>query len=149
MGPGQPRLAHLPGVEQNYEPGFAVRAWIRTADGREWIVYSTSQPRSWKLWQVGISPQGDFDQEPELLASGIGDLTVSGSASADGKLAYSTRDSEDAIYQIPIGERGQKLDPIFQLPLPRPGLTSLRPSPGTESGWPTIPTIPAIPTVSC
>jgi DNA-binding winged helix-turn-helix (wHTH) protein/dipeptidyl aminopeptidase/acylaminoacyl peptidase len=134
VGPGQARLAHLPGVEQNSEPGFAVRAWIRTTDGREWIVYSTAQSRSWKLWQVGVSAQGDFDQKPELLASGIGGLNLSGSALADGKLAYSTTDSEDAIYQIPIGERGQKLGPIFQLPLPQ-ARTHLSPSVSRDGKW--------------
>jgi hypothetical protein len=132
--PGTPRLAHLPGVEQNYELGFAVRAWLRTADGREWIVYSTVQSRSWKLWRVGVSPQGDFAQKPELLASGIGDLTESGSVSADGKVAYRTRESEDAIYQIPIGERGQKLGPLFQLPLPQAG-TYLSPSVSRDGKW--------------
>ena len=132
VAPGQPRLARLPGVEQNTEPAYAVRAWIRTADDREWIVYSTAQfsttqPRSWKLWQAGISPRGDFDEKPELLAAGSGDLSESGSASADGKVAYRIRDSTEAIYQIPISERGQKLGPVFQLPLPMAG-THLSPS---------------------
>ena len=126
LAPGHPRLAHLPGVEQNQEPAYAVCAWIRAADDRESIVYSTAQPRSWKLWQIGISPRGDFDNKPELLASGVGSLT-SGSASADGKVAYRVRESSDAIYQIPISERGQKLGPTFQLPLPLAG-THLSPS---------------------
>jgi eukaryotic-like serine/threonine-protein kinase len=130
---GQPRLAHLAGVEQNVAPAYAVCAWIRTADDREWIAYSTAQPRSWKLWQVGISARGDFDEKPELLASGIGNLT-SGSASADGKVAYRIRDSTDAIYQIPISERGQKLGPVFQLPLPLAG-THLSPSVSRDGKW--------------
>jgi hypothetical protein len=49
----------------------------------------------------------------------IGSLT-SGSASADGKIAYRMRDSNDAIYQSPISERGQKLGPTFHLPAPTP-----------------------------
>jgi eukaryotic-like serine/threonine-protein kinase len=138
VAPGTPRLAHLPGVEQNTEPAFAVCAWIRAADDREWIVYSTAQfsttqPRSWKLWRIGISPRGDFDEKPELLASGIGNLTA-GSASADGKVAYRIRDSTGAIYQIPISERGQKLGPVFQLPLPMAG-THLSPSVSRDGRW--------------
>jgi eukaryotic-like serine/threonine-protein kinase len=130
---GQPRLVHLPGVEQNSEPAFSVCAWIRTADDRERIVYFTAQPLSWKLWQVGISARGDFDEKPELLASGIGNLT-SGSASADGKVAYRMSDMTDAIYQIPISERGQKLGPVFQLPLPLAG-THLSPSVSRDGKW--------------
>jgi eukaryotic-like serine/threonine-protein kinase len=134
VAPGQPRLAHLPGVKQNASPAFAVLAWVQTSDDHEWIVYSTSQPRSWKLWQVGISPRGDFDEKPELLASGIGDLTVSGSASADGKVVYRTGDRTQAIYQIPISERGQKLGPTFQLPLPL-GRNHISPSVSRDGKW--------------
>jgi eukaryotic-like serine/threonine-protein kinase len=134
VAPGQPRLAHLPGVEQNYEPAFAACAWIRTADGRERIVYSTTQSRSVKLWQIAISPQGDFDEKPELLASGSGDLGGAGSASADGKVAYRVSDRTDAIYQISTDERGQKLGPIFQLPLPEAG-THLSPSVSRDGKW--------------
>ncbi len=134
VAPGQPRLAHLPGMEQNTEPAYAVCGWIRTANDREWIVYSTAQPPSWKLWQVGISPRGDFDEKPELLASGIGNLAESGSASADGKVVYRIRDRTEAIYQIPISERGQKLGPIFQLPLPVAG-THLSPSVSRDGKW--------------
>jgi DNA-binding winged helix-turn-helix (wHTH) protein/Tol biopolymer transport system component len=130
---GKPRVAHLPGVEQNVEPAFAVCAWIRTADGRESIIYSTAQPRSWKLWQIAISSRGDFDEKPELLASGIGHLS-SGSASADGKVAYRIRDSTGAIYQILISERGQKLGPVSQLPLPLAG-THLSPSVSRDGRW--------------
>jgi eukaryotic-like serine/threonine-protein kinase len=131
---GQPKLAHLPGVEQNHSPAFAVHAWIRAADDREWIIYSTTKLQSWKLWQVEVSPRGDFDKKPELLASGSGDLTQSGSAAADGKFAYSFRESNEAIYQIPISERGQKLGPIFQLPLPVAG-THLSPSVSRDGKW--------------
>jgi hypothetical protein len=80
-----------------------------------------AQPRSWKLWRIGISLRGDFDEKRELLASGIGTLT-SGSASADGKVAYRVRDSSDAIYQIPISERGRKLGPTSKSHFPWPGL---------------------------
>jgi eukaryotic-like serine/threonine-protein kinase len=134
VAPGKPRLANLPGAEQSTLPAYSVRAWVRTADGREWIVYSTSQPRSWKLWQIGISPRGDFDGKPELVASGSGDLTVLGSASADGKVAYRIRDSTEAIYQMPTNERGQKLGPISQLPLPLAG-THLSPSVSRDGKW--------------
>jgi Tol biopolymer transport system component/DNA-binding winged helix-turn-helix (wHTH) protein len=132
--PGKPRLAHLPGVEQNAEPAYAVRTWIRAADNREWIVYSSAQPGSWKLWQAGISPRGDFDEKPELLASGIGELPESGFASVDGKVAYTIRDHDDAIYQIPINERGQKVGPIFQIPLPQGGI-HLSPSVSRDGKW--------------
>ena len=120
LAPGKPRLAHLPGVEQNHDPAFAVHDWIRTADDREWIVYSTAQSRSWKLWQIEIPPQDESHQEPELLASGSGDLTA-GTASADGKLAYRIRVRDYAIYQIPTSLGGQKLDPTSQLSLPLGG----------------------------
>jgi eukaryotic-like serine/threonine-protein kinase len=132
--PGKPRLAHLPGAEQNILPPFAVRAWIRTTDDRERIIYSTTQSRSYKLWQIGISPRGDFDEKPELLASGSGDIVDSGSASVDGKVAYTIKDKIDAIYQIPIGEHGQKLGPTFQLPLPMAG-THLSPSLSRDGKW--------------
>jgi Tol biopolymer transport system component len=55
---GRPRLAHLPGVEQNYQPADAVPARVRTDDHREWIIYSTSNLQSWKLWRIGVSPRG-------------------------------------------------------------------------------------------
>ena len=121
LAQGQPRLAHLPGVDQNYQPADAVRAWVRTADNREWIIYSSSNLESWKLWRIGISPGGAMDEKPELLASGNGQLGEGGSVSEDGKLAYNILSSSVSIYQILISERGQKLGPTLQLPFPEAG----------------------------
>ena len=118
---GQPRPAHLPGADQNYQPEDAVRAWVRTADNRERIIYSTSNLESWKLWRIGISPGGAVDEKPELLASGNGQLGSGGSASDDGRLAYDILSSSVSIYQIPISERGQKIGPTLQLPFPEGG----------------------------
>jgi DNA-binding winged helix-turn-helix (wHTH) protein len=137
LAQGQPRLAHIPGVDQNYQPAYAVRAWVRTADNREWIIYSTSNLESWKLWRIGISPRGAMDEKPELLASGNGQLGGVGSASEDGKLAYNILSSSVSIYQIPISGRGQKLGP------------TLHPSLATEGGWRMTPPTPASPTPSC
>ena len=121
LGEGQPRLAQLPGIEQNYAPAIAVRTWIRNANEKEWIIYSTASHESWKLWRIGISPRGAMDEKPELVASGTGSLGPGGSASEDGKLAYNIWSSTVSIYQISIGDRGQKLAPTFQLPLPEGG----------------------------
>jgi DNA-binding winged helix-turn-helix (wHTH) protein/Tol biopolymer transport system component len=118
---GQPRLAQLPGIEQNYFHAAAVRRWIRNANNREWIIYSTGGRESWKLWRIGISPRGAIDQNPELVASGNGMLGPGGSASEDGKLAYNIWISIESIYQISINDRGQKLGPTLQLPLPEGG----------------------------
>ena len=131
---GQPRLAHLPGAEQNYHPVEAVRAWLRTADDREWIIYSTSNLESWKLWRIGISAAGAMDEKPEMLASGNGQLAGGGSASEDGKLAYQILSRSGSIYQIPISERGQKLGPTLQLPLPEGGSYS-SPSLSRDGKW--------------
>ena len=114
---GQPRLVHLAGVEQNHRPDRAVRVWVRSADNREWIIYSTSTLENWKLWRAAVSSGGAIDQTPELLASGAGTLGPGGSVSADGKLAYNLWSSNSAIYQISIGDHEQKLGPSVQLPL--------------------------------
>jgi eukaryotic-like serine/threonine-protein kinase len=113
---GQPQPAHLPGVAQDYD----VRAWVRTADDREWIIYSTFTHESWKLWRIGISPRGAVDENPELLLSGNGRLGVV-SVSEDGKLAYDIWSNVVSIYQISISDRGEKLGSTLQLPLPEGG----------------------------
>ena len=130
----QPRLAKLPGIEQNYWPGVAVRTWIRNANGREWIIYSTASPESWKLWRVLVSPGSAIDQNPELVASGNGRLGPGGSASEDGKLAYNIWSSSESIYEISISDHGQKLVPTVQLPLPDGG-TYLSPSISRDGKW--------------
>ena len=114
---GQPRLVHLTGVEQNHRLDAAVRAWVRSADNHEWIIYSTSTLENWKFWRAAVSSGGAIDQTPELLASGIGNLGPGGSVSADGKLAYNLWSSSVSIHQISIGDHGQKLGPSLQLPL--------------------------------
>jgi DNA-binding winged helix-turn-helix (wHTH) protein/Tol biopolymer transport system component len=134
LGPGRPQLAHLPGLEQNYHPSQSVRALIRNADHRDWIIYSTTEPESWKLWRVGVSPQGAVDQNPELLSGGNGYLGEGGSASEDGKLAYNIWNSTNSIYQIPTSDRGQNLGSTLQLPLPEGGYY-VSPSVSRDGKW--------------
>jgi DNA-binding winged helix-turn-helix (wHTH) protein/Tol biopolymer transport system component len=134
LGPGIPRRAHLSGTEQNYQPRQSVRALIRNADHRDWIIYSTRDPESWKLWRVRVSPQGAVDQNPELLSGGNGALGEGGSAAEDGKLAYNIWNSSISIYQIPTGDRGQKLGSTLQLPLPEGG-DYLSPSVSRDGKW--------------
>jgi eukaryotic-like serine/threonine-protein kinase len=134
LAEGQPRLAQLPGIEQNYLTVVAVRTWIRDANGREWIIYSTASPESWKLWRIGVSPQGAIAQTPELVAAGNGRLGPGGSASEDGKLAYNLWSSTVSIYQISISDRGQKLAPTLQLPLPEGG-SHRSPSVSRDGKW--------------
>jgi eukaryotic-like serine/threonine-protein kinase len=117
LAPGNARLFRLPVVEQNGTSRTLVRAWVRTADNREWILYSTTTPQSWSLWRIRISPRGTIDGTPEMVASGNGGGGVFGSPSRDGKLAYMVWSGSESIYQIAIGGRGQKPDPTFQLPL--------------------------------
>jgi eukaryotic-like serine/threonine-protein kinase len=134
LATGQAREVHLPGVEQNHLPANAARAWIRTDDGRESIIYSTDNAERWKLWRIGIAPGGALDHDPVLFASGNGRLGPSGSASADGKLAYNLLDSSASIYQISIDDGGQKLGPILQVPLPEGGTYS-SPSVSRDGRW--------------
>jgi DNA-binding winged helix-turn-helix (wHTH) protein len=149
LSPGKARLLHLPGVEQNGPPQTFVRAWVRTADNREWILYSTGTPQNWKIWRVGISAWGTIDGTPEIVASGNGGGGPFGSPSRDGKLAYMVWSGSESIYQISIGDRGQKLGPTLQLPLREAGFTTLPPSPTTESLWHTSPILPASLILSC
>jgi len=134
LAPGAARPVHLPGIEQNDWPAYAVRAWQRTADGREWIIFSTLKPGSWKLWRIQISPQGAVDESLELLASGNGKIGPGGSPSEDGKLAYDLSASSVSIYQISIDDRGQKLGPTLQLPLPE-GAINRSPSVSRDGRW--------------
>jgi len=131
---GHATPANLPGVAQNYAPGEAARAWVRTADGREWIIYSTAGLESWKLWRVAISSRGVMDENPELLSSGNGRLGPGGSASDDGKLAYTIWNSRASIFQVSISDRGQKVGPTFQLALPEGG-TYTSPSLSRDGRW--------------
>jgi DNA-binding winged helix-turn-helix (wHTH) protein/Tol biopolymer transport system component len=131
---GQPRLAQLPGIEQNYLSAVAVRAWIRNANDREWIIYSTANHESWKLWRIEVSPQGRIAQTPELVAAGNGRLGPGGSASEDGKLAYNIWSSTVSIYQISVSDRGQKLAPTLQLALPEGG-SHKSPSVSRDGKW--------------
>jgi Tol biopolymer transport system component len=136
LAPGHATPANLPGVAQNYSPGESARAWVRTAEGHEWIIYSTADLENWKLWRIGISPGGVIDENPELLSSGNGRLGPGGSVSEDGKLAYAIWNSNAnaSIFQISIGARGQKLGPTFQLALPEGGSYS-SPSLSRDGKW--------------
>jgi DNA-binding winged helix-turn-helix (wHTH) protein/Tol biopolymer transport system component len=134
VAPGHPRLVHVPGVDQHDRSAFSVAAWVRAADDREWILYTTMKPQSWKLWRIGISPQGAMDETPEMIASGNGRLGSFGSASRDGKLAYTIFSVSASIYQISINSRGEKLGPTLQLPLSEGGLHN-SPSVSRDGTW--------------
>jgi DNA-binding winged helix-turn-helix (wHTH) protein/Tol biopolymer transport system component len=134
LAPGQARPVHLPGIDQNDWPAYAVRAWHRTSDGREWIIFSTLKPGSWNLWRIQISPQGALDESLELLASGNGKIGPGGSPSEDGKLAYDLSASSVSIYQISMDDRGQKLGATLQLPLPE-GAIYRFPSVSRDGRW--------------
>jgi Tol biopolymer transport system component/DNA-binding winged helix-turn-helix (wHTH) protein len=117
LAPGDARLLGLPGVGQNSPSPTFVRAWVRAADNREWIFYSTTTTQSWKLWRIQTSPQDSIVGTPEMVASGNGGGGIFGSPSRDGKLAYMVWSGSVSIYQISVSDRGQKLGPTFQLPL--------------------------------
>jgi eukaryotic-like serine/threonine-protein kinase len=134
LAEGEPRLAQLPGIEQNSRTGDAVRTWIRDANGREWIIYATANQESWRLWRIEVSPQGAIDQNPELVASGNGNLGLTGTASEDGKLAYDIWSSSQSIYQVSISGKGQKPAPTFQMPLPDGG-SHVSPSVSRDGKW--------------
>src|SRR3984885_8465560 len=131
---GHATPANLPGAAQNYAPRTAARAWVRTADGQEWIIYSTAGLESWKLWRIGISSRGVMDENPELLSSGNGRLGPGAAASEDGKLAYTIWNSRASIFQVSISDRGQKLGPTFQLALPEGG-SYISPSLSRDGRW--------------
>ena len=134
LAEGEARLAQLPGIEENYRLEAAVLAWIRDTNGREWIVYSTSSKESWKLWRIGVAPQGAIEQKPQLVASGNGHLGPIGTASEDGKLAYDLWSYSLSIYQVSISSKGQKPAPTFQLPLPDGGAHG-SPSVSRDGKW--------------
>jgi Tol biopolymer transport system component/DNA-binding winged helix-turn-helix (wHTH) protein len=132
LAAGQPRPATLPDPNKTaYSP--AVFAWVRTADSHEWIIYSTGIREKWKLWRAAVSPGGEIDQTPELLASGNGWLGGS-SASADGKLAYNIWGTNASIYQMSTDGRGQKIGPTLQLPFPEGG-SYYSPSVSRDGKW--------------
>jgi eukaryotic-like serine/threonine-protein kinase len=131
---GQPRAVHLAGVEQNYRLDAAVRAWVRSADNHEWIIYSTATVENWKLWRGAVSSGDAIGQTSELLASGAGTLGPGGSVSGDSKLAYNLWGSSTGIYQISIGDHEQKLGPSVQLPLLDAG-TYTSPSVSRDGRW--------------
>jgi eukaryotic-like serine/threonine-protein kinase len=130
---GQAKPAHFPGIEHNSGGPQTVWAWIRTSDQRAWIIYSTDFQESWKLWRIGVSPRGAIDDNPELLATGNGYFGPV-AASADGQLAYRIGTSNGSIFQVSIGDRGQKLGPTFQLPLPE-SETHVSPSLSRDGKW--------------
>jgi hypothetical protein len=110
-----PRLARLPGGEEDHETVWPVRVWIRMKDGRDWIVYSVSTGDTWKLFRIETSRLGEVSTETEQLASGTGILGLGGALSEDGKLAYVALTLGESIYQVPTNDRGQNLGPTLQL----------------------------------
>ena len=118
---GRSHVLKLPGIEENYLPSIAVRDWVRTIDHREWIVYSTCDFLHWKLWRIAVNGDGDFQQAPELMASGADTLLYGISLSEDGKLLYGTANMRATIFAVPITVSGQKAGPSFQVPLPDGG----------------------------
>ncbi len=134
LATGKATTVRLPGVEQNYQPEIAVRAWTRAAGDREWIIYASASRESWKLWRVGVSSEGATTENPELLASGVGTLEEVTSVSGDGKVAYGLVDVSASIHQIPMDGRGQKSGPTLELPLPQ-GASHFSPSVSRDGKW--------------
>jgi DNA-binding winged helix-turn-helix (wHTH) protein/Tol biopolymer transport system component len=134
LGPGLARLVNFPRVDQNYRSPISVYAWMRTGDDREWIVYSITQSHSWKLCRIRISARGAMDETPEIIASGNGSIGSLAAVSRDGKLAYAMVSGSASIYQVSIGDRGQKPAPTLQLPLPEAGFHS-SPSVSRDGTW--------------
>ena len=130
---GRPRSVRLPGAEGD-ELYASVRAWTRTKDGHEWIVYSVSNDDAWKLLRIEISVNGEVSGRPEQLNSGTGELDFGGSFSADGSLTYTIVTSGSSIYEIPINDRGQKLGPTQQLLLSGEG-DDRSPSVSRDGRW--------------
>jgi Tol biopolymer transport system component len=83
LAAGQPRAARLPGVEQDDTGNAAVRAWVRSKDGNEWIIYSVSRGDAWKLVRIRVSASGQIDGKPEQLNDDKGQF------SPDGNTLYS------------------------------------------------------------
>lgn len=131
---GKPRLANLPGLEADRTGFPAVRAWTRTRDGRDWIVYSVSTEDTWKLFRVESSRNGEVGKRPQELASGAGVLAPGGAFAEDGKLAYSTLNFGGSIFEVPINERGQKQGPTVQLSFSEEGSYSA-PSVSRDGRW--------------
>jgi DNA-binding winged helix-turn-helix (wHTH) protein/Tol biopolymer transport system component len=131
---GKPTPVRLPGVERNYQPEIAVRAWVRVAGDRDWIIYASASRESWKLWRVGVSSNGATDQNPKLVASGVGTLQEVTSVSGDGKLAYCLVDVAASIHQVSMDSRGQKSGPTLELPLLQNG-SHLFPSVSRDGKW--------------
>ena len=131
---GRPTPVRLPGVERNYQQATAVRAWVRVAGDREWIIYASASRESWRLWRVGVSSDGATNENPELLASGVGTLDDVTSVSGDGKLVYCLTDIAASIHQVSMDSRGQKSGPTLQLPLPQGGSHQF-PSVSRDGKW--------------
>jgi Tol biopolymer transport system component/DNA-binding winged helix-turn-helix (wHTH) protein len=127
---GDPRPARLPGVEGD----TSVRAWTRTKEGREWIVYSVSTGDTWKLLRIETTELSEVNAKPEELTSGVGKLNWGGSLSEDGKLSYTTITSSGSIFEIPTNDRGQKLGSTLQLPLSE-GRDGRFPSVSRDGRW--------------
>jgi len=128
---GDVKLLRLPGGEQDELRGW-VRAWVRSKDGGQWIIYSVTKGEVWKLLRVGVSAHGQVDEKPQQLVSGTGRLESSFSVSNDGRLIYAILSVTDSIYEIPTGSRGEKSGPTVQLTLPE-GANS--PSVSRDGTW--------------
>jgi DNA-binding winged helix-turn-helix (wHTH) protein/Tol biopolymer transport system component len=112
---GEPTAVNLPGLLKDTQPHRAIRAWIRSKSDREWIIYSNSTSTAWKLFRIRVSAKGETEGEPEQLVAGSGAIDSGGSASADGKFAYSTYTTTRSIFEIPTNDRGLPTGPVIQL----------------------------------
>jgi eukaryotic-like serine/threonine-protein kinase len=134
LSQGSAKQVSLPRLDQDVGRGFAVRAWLRTADDREWIIYSSAYNETWKLYRAQVSSPGEVAESAELLTSGNGRLAPLGSASRDGKVVYSLFSSSAAIYQIFLDKHGEKQGSTLQLPLPEGNYYS-SPSLSRDGRW--------------
>jgi eukaryotic-like serine/threonine-protein kinase len=93
-----------------------VHSWARQQNGSTFILYSSQNGETWRLYRVGVSDSGHAISQPELLISGFGELGSAGFA--NGHVVYSVGHRSEQLFQIPIDGYGRKRGPINELPLP-------------------------------
>ncbi len=117
---GAATLVTLPGLDENPASIPAIRDWIRTKDGRDWIYYAHLSANTWRLMRVEVSATGEMKRAPNQIASGTGLLGFTGSleggsGSKDGDFVYETNNSSGSIFIIPTNNQGTQTGPIDQL----------------------------------